>query len=74
VGLALHLPARRGGRGDRAAADRQTALDAAAAACVELRGQVLPVVSLRTLYALDGEAAGAQQRGRGAGRRRSATA
>ncbi len=30
-----------------------TALDAHGRSCVELRGQVLPVVSLRTLYALD---------------------
>jgi len=31
----------------------ETALDAHGRSCVELRGQVLPVVSLRTLYALD---------------------
>ncbi len=31
----------------------ETALDAHGCSCVELRGQMLPVVSLRTLYALD---------------------
>ena len=31
----------------------ETALDGHGRSCVELRGQVLPVVSLRTLYALD---------------------
>jgi two-component system chemotaxis sensor kinase CheA len=46
----------------------------AAAACVELRGQVLPVVSLRTTVRAGRRATEARQRGRAAGRRRVATA
>jgi two-component system, chemotaxis family, sensor kinase CheA len=48
--LEVHLPARRGGRGDREPRPPTSHAGRRGRGIVELRGQVLPVVSLRALY------------------------